>query len=159
MLRSSYLGYVVKAYKEKQAVLTTAVVLDFVYNVIQTISMPYPKEVLDDLLDLVQLLVPSLKTTTDNKMKGFFLEFVEQCVDLKPSGVDSKRVDAIVSSMSSVTYICCSLCLTTNVLSSAKRRINVISNATVHDKTAEGRGVRENTQALVRLDVLLSWTR
>ena len=101
----------VKTYKAKQAALTTAVVLDFVYNVIQTIAMPYPKAVVDDLLDLVQLLVPSLKSTTDNKLKGFFLEFVEQCVELKPSGVDSKRIDAVVSAMSSVTYICCSVCL------------------------------------------------
>lgn len=103
----------VKTYKAKQAALTTAVVLDFVYNVIQTVAMPYPKAVVDDMLDLVQLLVPSLKSTTDNKMKGFFLEFVEQCVELKPSGVDSKRIDAVVSAMSSVTYICCFLCLTT----------------------------------------------
>ena len=109
----------VKTYKAKQAALTTAVVLDFVYNVIQTIAMPYPKAVVDDLLDLVQLLVPSLKSTTDNKMKGFFLEFVEQCVELKPSGVDSKRIDGVVSAMSSVTYICCFLCLTiTNVFCS-----------------------------------------
>ena len=109
----------VKTYKAKQAALTTAVVLDFVYNVIQTVAMPYPKAVVDDLLDLVQLLVPSLKSTTDNKMKGFFLEFVEQCVELKPSGVDSKRIDGVVSSMSSVTYICCSVCLaTTNVFCS-----------------------------------------
>lgn len=109
----------VKTYKAKQAALTTAVVLDFVYNVIQTVAMPYPKAVVDDLLDLVQLLVPSLKSTTDNKMKGFFLEFVEQCVELKPSGVDSKRIDGVVSAMSSVTYICCFLCLTiTNVFCS-----------------------------------------
>lgn len=109
----------VKTYKAKQAALTTAVVLDFVYNVIQTVAMPYPKAVVDDLLDLVQLLVPSLKSTTDNKMKGFFLEFVEQCVVLKPSGVDSKRIDGVVSAMSSVTYICCFLCLaTTNVFCS-----------------------------------------
>lgn len=104
----------VKTYRAKQAALTTAVVLDFVYNVIQTIAMPYPKAVVDDLLDLVQLLVPSLKSTTDNKMKGFFLEFVEQCVELKPSGVDSKRIDAVVSAMSSVTYICCSVCYSTS---------------------------------------------
>lgn len=118
-MRSRYLAYVVKTYKAKQAALTTAVVLDFVYNVIQTIAMPYPKAVVDDLLDLVQLLVPSLKSTTDNKMKGFFLEFVEQCVELKPSGVDSKRIDGVVSAMSSVTYICCFLCLTiTNVFCS-----------------------------------------
>ena len=110
-MRSRYLAYVVKTYKAKQAALTTAVVLDFVYNVIQTVAMPYPKAVVDDLLDLVQLLVPSLKSTTDNKMKGFFLEFVEQCVELKPSGVDSKRIDGVVSAMSSVTYICCSVCL------------------------------------------------
>lgn len=118
-MRSRYLAYVVKTYKAKQAALTTAVVLDFVYNVIQTVAMPYPKAVVDDLLDLVQLLVPSLKSTTDNKMKGFFLEFVEQCVELKPSGVDSKRIDAVVSAISSVTYICCFLCLTiTNVFCS-----------------------------------------
>lgn len=118
-MRSRYLAYVVKTYKAKQAALTTAVVLDFVYNVIQTVAMPYPKAVVDDLLDLVQLLVPSLKSTTDNKMKGFFLEFVEQCVELKPSGVDSKRIDGVVSAMSSVTYICCFLCLTiTNVFCS-----------------------------------------
>ena len=118
-MRRRYLAYVVKTYKAKQAALTTAVVLDFVYNVIQTIAMPYPKAVVDDLLDLVQLLVPSLKSTTDNKMKGFFLEFVEQCVELKPSGVDSKRIDGVVSAMSSVTYICCFLCLTiTNVFCS-----------------------------------------
>lgn len=110
-MRSRYLAYVVKTYKAKQAALTTAVVLDFVYNVIQTVAMPYPKAVVDDLLDLAQLLVPSLKSTTDNKMKGFFLEFVEQCVELKPSGVDSKRIDGVVSAMSSVTYICCSVCL------------------------------------------------
>ena len=109
----------VKTYKAKQAALTTAVVLDFVYNVIQPVAMPSPKAVVDDLLDLVQLLVPSLKSTTDNKMKGFFLEFVEQCVELKPSGVDSKRIDAVVSAISSVTYICCFLCLTiTNVFCS-----------------------------------------
>lgn len=113
-MRSRYLAYVVKTYRAKQAALTTAVVLDFVYNVIQTIAMPYPKAVVDDLLDLVQLLVPSLKSTTDNKMKGFFLEFVEQCVELKPSGVDSKRIDAVVSAMSSVTYICCSVCYSTS---------------------------------------------
>ena len=110
-MRRRYLAYVVKTYKAKQAALTTAVVLDFVYNVIQTVAMPYPKAVVDDLLDLVQLLVPSLKSTTDNKMKGFFLEFVEQCVELKPSGVDSKRIDGVVSAISSVTYICCSVCL------------------------------------------------
>ena len=118
-MRSRYLAYVVKTYKAKQAALTTAVVLDFVYNVLQTIAMPYPKAVVDDLLDLVQLLVPSLKSTTDNKMKGFFLEFVEQCVELKPSGVDSKRIDGVVSAMSSVTYICCFLCLTTATICSS----------------------------------------
>ena len=162
VLMDSYLSYVVGLYKEKRSVMTTAVLLDFLYSVIRTIAMPYPKAILDDILDLFQEIVPSLKTTTDNKMKGFVWEFLEQCLDLKVSGgVDSARIDAIVSSMSSVTYICCWLCLTNDILSKAKTATNPFASnkyATLRVTATERRGVRACAQTPVRFDVFLSRT-
>ena len=81
-------------------------VLDFLYQVILTVNMPFPKEELDRFLELLLYSAPVLLKTVDNKQKGYFLEFLEKCLDLKESGgVDAKLLEDVISSLSTIQYL------------------------------------------------------
>ena len=84
-------------------------VLDVLYQIVLSVSMPFPKADLDVFLELLQYAAPVLIKTADNQQK---LEFVEKCMELKDKGeVDEKLLSDVVSSMSSMQYlgsfVCC----------------------------------------------------
>ena len=98
--------------QERRQAMSDPVILSFLYELIRRVEMPYPKEVLDQVLGLFKSLIPSFKSTVDNQMKGYFLEFLESCLQLKEEGkVDVQLLDSIISSVSNVQYICLSVCL------------------------------------------------
>ena len=90
-------------YKSNITKINQPEVLDFLYQVILTVNMPFPKEELDRSLELLLYSAPVLLKTVDNKQKGYFLEFLEKCLDLKESGgVDAKLLEDVISSLSTI---------------------------------------------------------
>ena len=81
-------------------------VLDVLYQIVLSVSMPFPKADLDVFLELLQYAAPVLIKTADNQQKLYFVEFVEKCME-----VDEKLLSDVVSSMSSMQYlgsfVCC----------------------------------------------------
>lgn len=87
-------------------------VLDVLYQIVLSVSMPFPKADLDVFLELLQYAAPVLIKTADNQQKLYFVEFVEKCMELKDKEeVDEKLLSDVVSSMSSMQYlgsfVCC----------------------------------------------------
>ena len=101
-----YMKMVLTIYKSNITKINQPEVLDFLYQVILTVNMPFPREELNRFLELFLYSAPVLLKTVDNKEKGYFLEFLEKCLDLKESGeVDVKLLEDVISSLSTIQYL------------------------------------------------------
>ena len=101
-----YMKMVLTIYKSNITKINQPEVLDFLYQVILTVNMPFPREELNRFLELFLYSAPVLLKTVDNKQKGYFLEFLEKCLDLKESGeVNAKLLEDVISSLSTIQYL------------------------------------------------------
>lgn len=74
--------------------------------------MPYPTPVINSILALMLHICDAFKGAVDNTVKGFFFEFLESCQSMKDT-INASLYEKVIKEFSTITYICCCVCLTT----------------------------------------------